>query len=251
MDGPDTAHGFLERIDQSGDCWTWTGTWQANGYPLVKFQGRQWLVHRLAYSLLVGPLNADQHLHKACGGAGCVRPSGGHWGLSRRHVPGPRSDLPRGVRYEGTDKRGMDVWRISVYLGRDQRRKRVEQRVRVHGTLEQALRKRDQLLARLGEERRKLATGVRGKTMAELLDRSSSRRSAIASHAKSCLDTSLTGTTSWQRTVTSHQTPSKSQSPRAGARNAAAKWRLWRSAAAGRLERIARRQPVARRSCAA
>ncbi len=128
-------------------------------------------MHRLAYSLLVGPLNADQHLHKACGGAGCVRPSGGHWGLSRRHVPGPRSDLPRGVRYEGTDKRGMDVWRISVYLGRDQRRKRVEQRVRVHGTLEQALRKRDQLLARLGEERRKLATGVRGKTMAELLDR--------------------------------------------------------------------------------
>lgn len=91
------------------------GTWHSNGYLLVKFQGRQWLVHRLAHSLLVGPLSADQHLHKACDGTGCVRPGGGHWELSRPDAPRTRADLPRGIRHEGTDKRGLDVWRISVY----------------------------------------------------------------------------------------------------------------------------------------
>ena len=74
MGSPDTVPGFLGRIDRSSDCWRWPGAWQANGYPLVKFQGRQWLVHRLAYNLLIGPLDQDQQLDKTCGQAGCVRP---------------------------------------------------------------------------------------------------------------------------------------------------------------------------------
>jgi hypothetical protein len=44
MGSPDTAPGFLARIDRSGQCWRWPGVWQANDYPLVKFQGRQSLV---------------------------------------------------------------------------------------------------------------------------------------------------------------------------------------------------------------
>jgi hypothetical protein len=63
MASPDTVLGFLARIDRSDQCWSWPGTWQANGYPLVKFQGRQWLVHRLAYNLLIGPLEPGQVLH--------------------------------------------------------------------------------------------------------------------------------------------------------------------------------------------
>src|SRR5919198_3348685 len=79
MAGPDTVQGFLDRIDRQDDCWRWPGTWHAGGYPLVKVQGRQWLVHRLAYNLLVGPLDPGQRLSKACEGPGCVRPGDGHW----------------------------------------------------------------------------------------------------------------------------------------------------------------------------
>jgi hypothetical protein len=81
MGSPDTVPGFLDRIDRSDQCWSWPGVWQANGYPLVKLQGRQWLVHRLAYNLLNGPLEQGQQLDKTCGRAGCVRPGPGHWEL--------------------------------------------------------------------------------------------------------------------------------------------------------------------------
>ena len=64
MGSPDTVPGFLARIDRSDPCWRWPGAWQAGGYPLVKFQGRQWLVHRLAYNLLIGPLDQGEQLDK-------------------------------------------------------------------------------------------------------------------------------------------------------------------------------------------
>lgn len=171
MGRPDTVQGFLDRINRSAECWTWPGAWQANGYPLVKFQGRQWLVHRLAYSLLVGPLERGQQLDRACASAGCVRPGDGHWKPRQPRHARALGRLPRGIRYEGTDKRGVDVWRVAVYLGRDHRRKPVELRARVHGTLQQAIEKRDALFARREDERRRLAAGVHGRTMAELLDR--------------------------------------------------------------------------------
>jgi hypothetical protein len=171
MAGLDTVQGFLDRIDRQDGCWRWPGTWHAGGYPLVKFQGRQWPVHRLAYNLLVGPLDPGQQLTKACEGLGCVRPGDGHWQLARRETTRAAGSLPRGISYQGVDRHGEDIWQVSVYLGRDQRRKPVEQRVRVHGTLEQATRRRDDLLAKREEERRKLANGVYRKTMAELLDK--------------------------------------------------------------------------------
>jgi integrase len=169
-----STHEVLERIDRSGACWTWPGTWSAGGQPLVKFQRRTWLVHRLAYHVLVAPLTPSQRLRKACARPGCVRPGAGHWELSepagRQQAAGR---VPRGIRYEGTDRQGMDVWRVSVYVGRDgeQGRGRVEQRVRVHGSLEDAVARREELLERVATERQKLAAGVWGKTMSELLDR--------------------------------------------------------------------------------
>jgi len=117
---------FLARIDRSGECWRWVGSWQANGTPLVQVQGRQWLVHRLAYHLLVAPLEREQRLHKVCKGDGCVRPGAGHWEL--RHAapsqPSGRPEPPRGISYKGRDKNGVDVWLVSVYLGRDEYNRR-------------------------------------------------------------------------------------------------------------------------------
>jgi len=137
------AEGFLDRllarIDRSADCWRWLGRWQANGAPLVQVEGRQWLVHRLAYHLLIAPLERDQRLYKACQGEGCVRPGPGHWELRHatpRRAQG-RPEPPQGISYKGCDRNGVGIWQVSVYLGRDQHQggKPVEQRVRVHGTL--------------------------------------------------------------------------------------------------------------------
>lgn len=100
-----------------------------------------------------------------------MRPGRGHWELRRPPHDQVLGELPRGIRYEGTDKHGVDVWRVSVYLGRDRQRRRVEQRVRVRGALDDAVAKRDELLARRQAERKKVTAGVYGKTMAELLDR--------------------------------------------------------------------------------
>lgn len=171
MGSPDTVQGFLSRIGRSADCWAWPGAWRVDGYPLVKFQGRQWLVHRLAYTLLVGPLESGQQLHRCCATTGCVRPGTGHWEVSQPETPRVMKSLPRGIRYEGQDRRGVDVWRVSVYLGRDQHHKRVERRVRVHGSLEDALQQRNALLAGREQERQRVQQGVYGKTMAALLDR--------------------------------------------------------------------------------
>jgi hypothetical protein len=86
-----------------------------DGYPLVKFQERQWLVHRLAYRLLVGPLESGQQLHRCCATTGCVRPGCGHWEVSQPEIPRVMKSLPRGIRYEGTDKHGVDV--MTMLLG--------------------------------------------------------------------------------------------------------------------------------------
>jgi hypothetical protein len=32
----ETARSVLDRIDRTGECWTWPGRWQAGGQPLVK-----------------------------------------------------------------------------------------------------------------------------------------------------------------------------------------------------------------------
>jgi hypothetical protein len=84
-------------------------------------------VHRLAYHVLVAPLAPRQRLRKVCAGPGC-----GHWELAEPAArPAAAGELPRGISHEGTDKLGVDVWRVSVYVGRDAERGRaqVEQRV--------------------------------------------------------------------------------------------------------------------------
>jgi hypothetical protein len=77
----------------------------------------------------------EQHpqLEKTCEQVGCARPGPGHWELRPPRRDRLAGQLPRGIRYEGTDKHGVDVWRVSAYLGRDQQRKRIELRVWAFG----------------------------------------------------------------------------------------------------------------------
>jgi hypothetical protein len=90
------------RLPRGLERWTLPGASQTNGYPLVKFQGRQWLVHRLAYDLLIGPLEQGQQLDQACAQSGCMRPGPGYWELRAPRRDQGLDPLPGVIRYEST-----------------------------------------------------------------------------------------------------------------------------------------------------
>lgn len=46
-------------VDQPGGCWRWTASTNKCGYGLVGWRRGSWLAHRLVYTLLVGPIEAD------------------------------------------------------------------------------------------------------------------------------------------------------------------------------------------------
>lgn len=54
------------RVEVVDGCWLWRGTVDRDGYGVVKIQGRQWRVHRLAYLLLVGEVAADLRVGHVC-----------------------------------------------------------------------------------------------------------------------------------------------------------------------------------------
>jgi len=57
-------------------CWNWTAYCNAGRKPYgrVRFQGRLWTVHRLAYSLLVGPVDDDLTVDHLCRNHRCFNP---------------------------------------------------------------------------------------------------------------------------------------------------------------------------------
>lgn len=69
-----TAKEFWERVDQSGDCWTWQGCKTHNGYGFFKFQGKQWRTHRLAYLFTRGSIPDGLQVNHHCDNPACVKP---------------------------------------------------------------------------------------------------------------------------------------------------------------------------------
>ena len=51
-----TPDDFWARGERRGRCLIWTGRDRVGPYGSVYFQGRRWLVHRLAYHLAVAPV---------------------------------------------------------------------------------------------------------------------------------------------------------------------------------------------------
>ena len=65
---------FWTYVDKgTGDeCWIWRGALDRYGYGQVKYRGKNWRAHRLAYFLLGIPLPERQD-HE-CNNRACVRP---------------------------------------------------------------------------------------------------------------------------------------------------------------------------------
>ncbi len=70
-----TEQRFWEKVEKTATCWLWTGALQPNGYG--RFQN--YLAHRYAYELLVGPipsgLTIDHVKTRGCKHRNCVNPA--------------------------------------------------------------------------------------------------------------------------------------------------------------------------------
>lgn len=56
-------------------CWVWTGACTNGGYGTTSVLGRGWMVHRLVYTTLVGPIPAGLTLDHLCRARSCVNPA--------------------------------------------------------------------------------------------------------------------------------------------------------------------------------
>lgn len=70
---------FLRFIDpddfRSDGCWNWTGSIEANGYGRFNaWAGQPQGVHRVAYTLFIGPIPEERDVCHSCDNRRCVRP---------------------------------------------------------------------------------------------------------------------------------------------------------------------------------
>lgn len=58
---------FWAKVDRTGDCWLWTaGGSRSTGYGWVNWRGTNFLVHRFAYELQIGPIPTGFTIDHVC-----------------------------------------------------------------------------------------------------------------------------------------------------------------------------------------
>jgi hypothetical protein len=62
------------KIDDAG-CWLWTGTIGAYGYGVISKKGYERLIHRIAFTLFVGPIPENLFVCHKCDVRNCFNPS--------------------------------------------------------------------------------------------------------------------------------------------------------------------------------
>lgn len=79
MTGPrldELPHGVARRVEvDDNGCWLWTGSVVHNGYGQVAWNEATWRVHRLAYTILVGPIPEGLDLDHLCRVRRCCNPA--------------------------------------------------------------------------------------------------------------------------------------------------------------------------------
>lgn len=61
-------------IETPSGCWEWQGSRGPQGYGALRFQGKAWSPHRLAYTCLVGPIPDGLALDHLCRNPSCCNP---------------------------------------------------------------------------------------------------------------------------------------------------------------------------------
>ena len=65
------AHIF-NKIDFSTEHWKWTGRKATNGYGQTSLKGKSRIAHRLIWTLVIGPVPRELHVHHECRIRDCV-----------------------------------------------------------------------------------------------------------------------------------------------------------------------------------
>ncbi len=82
---PTAQDRFWAKVDQSGNCWLWTGAAaKIGGYGQLRYNGRLHLAHRLSYEWNVGPIPPGIEVCHSCDIGACVRPD--HLFLGTHHA---------------------------------------------------------------------------------------------------------------------------------------------------------------------
>lgn len=69
-----TLERFMEKVDTTGDCWTWQAVRQANGYGTFYLGGMTLRAHRVSYELHVAPIPDGLQIDHLCRNRACVNP---------------------------------------------------------------------------------------------------------------------------------------------------------------------------------
>lgn len=65
---------FWTRVNKTETCWYWTGGTVRGGYGHAGYQGKTQVAHRVAYQMLVGPIEPGMVLDHTCHNRLCVNP---------------------------------------------------------------------------------------------------------------------------------------------------------------------------------
>jgi hypothetical protein len=69
---------FWDKADLATDgCWTWLAAKNPSGYGIVKWRGKKWLAHRLAFFLINESIPDGMYICHHCDNPSCIpcRPS--------------------------------------------------------------------------------------------------------------------------------------------------------------------------------
>lgn len=66
---------FWSQVRKTSRCWEWQGSIGQNGYGRVFAKGAELLAHRLAWTLINGPIPPGLSVMHACDNKICVRPT--------------------------------------------------------------------------------------------------------------------------------------------------------------------------------
>ena len=88
------AERFWAKVDQSGECWTWTAGKDSKGYGSFWIAPTMRCAHRVSYEITRGPIPDGLEIDHLCRNRACVRPS--HLEAVTHHVNVRRSPLTAG-----------------------------------------------------------------------------------------------------------------------------------------------------------
>lgn len=97
----DIARFWVKVIKKEG-CWEWTASLDPDGYGQFWLNGRPIRAHRVAYTLLVGPIPEGMEIDHLCRNRACVNPAPDHMEVTTHAVNTLRGTSPQAVNARKT-----------------------------------------------------------------------------------------------------------------------------------------------------